>query len=77
MMRSALGLAFTLVLAGGIAGCSSNNSGHDSGGSSMDMKTSEATASAYTCSMHPEVKSDKPGTCPKCGMAQTPKSESF
>ena len=23
----------------------------------------------YTCSMHPEVMSDKPGKCPKCGMA--------
>src|SRR5207237_6136839 len=22
----------------------------------------------YTCSMHPEVLSDKPGKCPKCGM---------
>lgn len=22
----------------------------------------------YTCSMHPEVKLDKPGACPKCGM---------
>jgi hypothetical protein len=22
----------------------------------------------YTCVMHPEVKSDKPGNCPKCGM---------
>ena len=22
----------------------------------------------YTCSMHPQVKSDKPGKCPKCGM---------
>ncbi|TAL77611.1 MAG: hypothetical protein EPN88_02520 [Bacteroidetes bacterium] len=22
----------------------------------------------YTCSMHPEVHSDKPGKCPKCGM---------
>lgn len=22
----------------------------------------------YTCSMHPEIKSDKPGKCPKCGM---------
>ncbi len=22
----------------------------------------------YTCPMHPEVKSDKPGQCPKCGM---------
>jgi hypothetical protein len=22
----------------------------------------------YTCTMHPEVHSDKPGNCPKCGM---------
>jgi len=22
----------------------------------------------YTCPMHPEVISDKPGNCPKCGM---------
>lgn len=22
----------------------------------------------YTCTMHPEVQSDKPGDCPKCGM---------
>ncbi len=22
----------------------------------------------YTCPMHPEVSSDKPGNCPKCGM---------
>lgn len=29
-------------------------------------KPGEATL--YTCSMHPEVESDKPGKCPKCGM---------
>ena len=23
---------------------------------------------AYVCPMHPEVQSDKPGKCPKCGM---------
>ena len=22
----------------------------------------------YTCTMHPEVRSDQPGKCPKCGM---------
>ncbi len=27
----------------------------------------------YTCPMHPEVISDKPGACPKCGMALEPK----
>ena len=29
-------------------------------------------ASQYTCPMHPEVLSPKPGTCPKCGMALEP-----
>lgn len=27
----------------------------------------------YTCPMHPEVTSDKPGQCPKCGMNLVPK----
>jgi len=26
----------------------------------------------YTCPMHPEVSQDKPGSCPKCGMALEP-----
>lgn len=29
-------------------------------------------AGKYTCPMHPEVQSDKPGSCPKCGMALEP-----
>jgi len=28
----------------------------------------EEAVKIYTCSMHLEVKSDKPGKCPKCGM---------
>ncbi len=31
-------------------------------------KTDTKKAVTYTCSMHPEVSSDKPGKCPKCGM---------
>jgi hypothetical protein len=30
----------------------------------------------YTCPMHPEVISDKPGQCPKCGMDLVPKKPS-
>ncbi|MFZ3286455.1 MAG: heavy metal translocating P-type ATPase [Telluria sp.] len=26
----------------------------------------------YTCPMHPEIRSDRPGNCPKCGMALEP-----
>jgi Cu+-exporting ATPase len=29
-------------------------------------------ATRYTCPMHPEVVSDRPGACPKCGMALEP-----
>ncbi|MDE2234522.1 MAG: heavy metal translocating P-type ATPase [Gammaproteobacteria bacterium] len=31
-----------------------------------------ASASMYTCPMHPEVNQDHPGSCPKCGMALEP-----
>ena len=31
-----------------------------------------STPGNYTCPMHPEVRQDKPGSCPKCGMALEP-----
>jgi hypothetical protein len=30
------------------------------------------TVAYYTCPMHPSVKSDKPGSCPVCGMGLQP-----
>jgi len=32
------------------------------------QQTAAASDVEYTCSMHPEVVSDHPGKCPKCGM---------
>jgi Cu+-exporting ATPase len=31
-------------------------------------------ATVYTCPMHPEVRQDRPGFCPKCGMALEPRT---
>src|SRR5690606_41412977 len=36
----------------------------------------EAAQKMYTCPMHPEVVSDKPGKCPKCGMNLVPQKGS-
>src|SRR5437870_3013434 len=29
-------------------------------------------AEEYTCSMHPDIRTSAPGTCPKCGMTLVP-----
>ena len=34
--------------------------------STLESKSTEKIV--YTCTMHPEVRSDKPGDCPICGM---------
>ncbi len=44
-----------------------SNQNHD--GMHMPANANQATQpSTYTCPMHPEIHSDKPGNCPKCGM---------
>jgi Cu+-exporting ATPase len=47
------------------------------GGAGADHDKSMSTPYAgavYTCPMHPEVVSDHPGACPKCGMALEPRT---
>jgi hypothetical protein len=57
--------------------------GHDHGGAAAPAEKDKAggpgkenkpAATVYTCPMHPEVISDKPGNCPKCGMKLVPKA---
>lgn len=43
------------------------HAGHDHGGSPM-ADAPETESVSYTCSMHPQVRSDTPGQCPLCGM---------
>jgi len=45
---------------------------HDMSRMNMSAATSQPSEPRYTCSMHPEVVSDKPGSCPKCGMKLVP-----
>jgi Cu+-exporting ATPase len=40
-------------------------------------EATESTGAVYVCPMDPEVKEDKPGPCPKCGMALEPETPSL
>lgn len=56
-------IIITMIIATGFAACSGGtNKNNSQDSSAMTAKV------MYTCSMHPEVISDKPGKCPKCGM---------
>lgn len=52
----------------GIQGDGEQPAQPDSSRSRQPRVKSDQKAPHYTCSMHPDVRSDKPGKCPKCGM---------
>ncbi|MGH7303474.1 MAG: heavy metal translocating P-type ATPase [Candidatus Rokuibacteriota bacterium] len=43
----------------------------------METPAATETGTVYVCPMHPEIRRDKPGTCPKCGMALEPELPSL
>ena len=58
LILAAFAVAAFAVMAVGATGCKKESSTQGGG---QTVK--------YTCGMHPEVVQDKPGKCPKCGMA--------
>ena len=40
--------------------------------SAINDSAGKESEGQYTCPMHPEVISDEPGNCPKCGMHLVP-----
>ncbi|HWK05108.1 MAG TPA: heavy metal-binding domain-containing protein [Puia sp.] len=75
MKKNILILACLAVLGITFSACSNNTGSKtdtagkaDSSTSMKDTSMMKQVAVVYTCKMHPEVISDKPGKCPKCGM---------
>ena len=53
---------------GGVIGWSLRSGGHEE----ESLTHSHQEGIAYTCSMHPQIRQNEPGSCPLCGMALVP-----
>ena len=71
-MKTNLSMAMLIALvATGFVACNSPDTKNNSSTTQTDtsgMKQVMVTDEMYTCTMHNEVMSNKPGKCPKCGM---------
>jgi hypothetical protein len=69
-------IAFMLLAATVFAACNNTNTSESKKDSIVATPTGDTSkmisALKYTCTMHPEVISDTPGHCPKCGMEMVP-----
>src|SRR5713101_9696000 len=63
---------FTLAATAKVAAIDPNRQGHEH---DYEQEQESGKKQKYTCPMHPEVVTDHPGNCPKCGMKLVPKTE--
>src|SRR5882757_5144788 len=72
MQKNILLIACLAIFSIAFTACANNTNSKaalpDSSATTKDTSAVKQTAAVYTCKMHPEVTSDKPGKCPKCGM---------
>ncbi len=61
-------LIATCLLVVSLVGCSKQNTEAAQTPAEQGSHVHDASHAHYTCPMHPEVMSEKPGECPKCGM---------
>lgn len=63
-MKTKLVLVICLTLLSFVYGVAQDLKKHEA----QDLKSEQGAKEVYSCPMHPEVVSDRPGKCPKCGM---------
>src|SRR5256885_5568128 len=62
---------FTLAATAKVGAIDPNRRGHE-----HEYEQEHGKKQKYTCPMHPEVVTDHPGNCPKCGMKLVPLKQS-
>jgi len=65
----ASGMKMKCGMMGGMSDMSKTENKEKNNSAEKNITAIEKDSIIYTCSMHPDVKLDKPGKCPKCGMA--------
>jgi hypothetical protein len=66
-------IIFSIILVAIVTFAGCVNQSEKAGDSNTQASTGKVV---YTCPMHPEIQSDKPGSCPKCGMTLVKKEVS-
>jgi Cu(I)/Ag(I) efflux system membrane fusion protein len=68
MRKIIISAAFAVIISLGFIACNNSSTKTDETNTSLDTTKLKTGETFYQCEMHPEVLSDKPGSCPKCGM---------